>query len=59
MLKYLNIHYISDDYNSSNAVHLKDLILGNFEYKFKDFEKLTSLKLYRNYDIDMIDTNRW
>jgi hypothetical protein len=75
MLKYLKIFYISE-YDKSminhsklvhyQAVHLKELILWNFEYKFQDFErlvkflpKLTNLELYGNYDIDMIDANRW
>jgi hypothetical protein len=75
MLKYLKIFYISEcDKSMINhsklvhyqAVHLKELILWNFEYKFQDFErlvkflpKLTHLELYGNYDIDMIDANRW
>jgi len=47
------------------TIHLKELILGNFDYKFKDFEKfikyipqLTSLELYGNDDIDVIDAKR-
>ncbi|CAF1260329.1 unnamed protein product [Rotaria sp. Silwood1] len=75
MLTYLNIQYLSSYYsyttNYSNidfmkAIHLKELIISNFEYKFEDFKllakyipKLTSLKFYGTYDLDMIDANQW
>lgn len=72
MLTYLNVHYITEQDSSMTdecnikAIHLRELILGNFEHKFKDFEyfvkyipQLTSLELYGNYDIDMIDAKRW
>ncbi|CAM4822986.1 unnamed protein product [Rotaria magnacalcarata] len=75
MLTYLNIHYLSEynnwTTNSSTidiykAVHLKELIIFNFDYKFEHFQKLakhlprlTNLKLYGNCDLDMIDANQW
>jgi len=48
------------------TIHLKELILGNFDYKFKDFAKfvkyiqqLTRFESYGNDNIDVIDAKRW
>ncbi len=75
MLEYLSIHYLSEYYNSTmnhsnvvpcKAVHLKELIISNFGYKFQDFKrlveytsKLTRLEFYGNTDLDIIDGNQW
>jgi len=76
MLIYLNIHYFSEDYiwninssednNKSQAIHLKELNIFNFQYKFKDFQNLLkstpnllNLKLCGRCDLDMIDGNQW
>jgi hypothetical protein len=75
MLTYLKIQHLSNydnstsnypDVNISKAVHLKELIIFNFDYKFEDFKrlakhtpKLTSLQLYGTYDLDMFDANQW
>ena len=75
MLKYLNIQNISESYTSTadysndithQAVHLKELIILNFEYRFNDLERLIKhtpnlirLELCGRVGLDMIDANRW
>ncbi|CAF3344920.1 unnamed protein product [Rotaria socialis] len=74
-LGQLNIHYLSEynDWTTNSptidiykAVHLKELIIFNFDYKFEHFQKLakhlprlTNFKLYGNCDLDMIDASQW
>jgi hypothetical protein len=72
LLKYLHIHYLSEYYNSTTdsvpykAVHLNELIISNFGYRFEDFKrlveytpKLTRLEFYGDTNVDMIDANQW
>ncbi|CAF1494892.1 unnamed protein product [Adineta steineri] len=75
MLTYLNIQYLSSYYstitnysnvNFTKAVHLKELVISNFQYKFEDLKclvkyipKLITLKFTGTYDLDMIDANQW
>jgi hypothetical protein len=72
MLEYLNIESISK-YNRSikmmdryNAIHLKQLIIGQFKHRFEDFENfvkqipnLENLTISADRDIDMCDANNW
>jgi hypothetical protein len=71
MLKYLNIECISK-YNRSikngiyNAIHLKQLIIDQFKYRFEDFANfvkqtpnLQNLTINADYDIDMLDAYEW
>ncbi|CAF1170187.1 unnamed protein product [Rotaria sp. Silwood1] len=75
MLKYLNVqcisrynHPIKNDsiINKYNGIYLKQLIIGIFEYNFKDFKifvkqipNLISLTINTKYDINMINSYKW
>jgi hypothetical protein len=75
MIKYLNIEECSSIgisqgtekyYPVYPAVHLKQLIIGNFKYKFIEFEtfvketpNLKSLTISTYYNSDSFDARRW
>lgn len=72
LLKYLHVKNISLNLNSIetsdfySAVHLKRLIIENFEYSFKEFElfiklipNLKSLTIFSLNNISMIDAYQW
>jgi hypothetical protein len=72
LLKYFNIGVVTK-YNRSimnntiiHAVHLKQLIIGKFRYKFEDFRNfvkqipnLQSLTISADGDIEMLNANQW
>ena len=74
MLKYLNIKYLTrrnrpietDDNNTYNGIHLKELIIGQLIYDFDEFEvfikqipNLKSLTIHAEGDINMINACQW